>query len=474
LKKKKLPFFVSSFHSMPKPSILNITLSIFLLFALSCISGNQKKEKEFLNSKIYPKITCLSDTNLSYALFLPPLYEKGKPCPVLILFDSHGDGLLPITIFSDEASKNGFIIAGSNNSKNGMPTDQTTAIYRNIIDDLTKRFSIEKKAVYLGGFSGGSRVAGAAAISESGIAGVVGCGAGLPNTAQHPVNPFSYLAVVGNQDFNFTEMQQLDKILEQANYKHHLLVFDGIHQWPPKEVIPEIFTWIRFDAMRTQALPTNRNEVNTFIENNDKVAMSLAANGNAAGQQQVYIKMMHYLQNLTDIVPLQSEINRLGKDKNVISYHEKQQQILLAEQELQRKYAPEILRESIEWWTAETRKLRAMSEKPADTDMAPVYSRILGYLSLNCYMLANGALKQGELVPAAKYIEIYRLVDPANAEHRYLAGKVAALNHQTNEALTALEQAFELGFKDNKRLNSDPDFTFLQNEARFRKLVEKK
>jgi hypothetical protein len=455
---------------MIKQVLFGVCCTMLILASISCASGQQHKGQDFENSKIYPLVICTADTSLNYALFLPPDYQKEKPCPVLILFDSHGDGLLPVNLFSAEAAKSGFIIAGSNNSKNGMPTEQTTAIYRSMLADLTNKFNIEKKAVYLCGFSGGSRVAGAAAITEGGVAGVVGCGAGMPNINQKPVSAFSYLAVVGNQDFNFTEMQQLDESLEKAGYQHQLLVFDGIHQWPPKELIPDIFTWLKFDAMRQKAIPVDRAEINSFIEKNDKIAEKLKAENKPAEQQETYIKMMHFIQGLTDVAPLETEINRLAVTKEVIAYHENQKQLLEAEQSLQQKYAPEIQQKNIDWWTTETSKLRTLSEKPGNPDMSAVYKRVLGYLSLNSYMYSTGALKQGDLAAASKYIEIYRLVDPTNSEHRYLAAEVAALNHQPDAMFAALNQAFDLGFKDMKRLNSDADFKPYQQDERFKKL----
>jgi hypothetical protein len=456
---------------MVKHLFFNMVCILTILFSLSCVSGQQHADNDFINSKIYPKVSCSEDTSLSYALFLPPQYEKGKPCSVFVLFDSHGDGLLPVNLFSAEAAKSGFILAGSNNSKNGMPVDQTTAIYHNMIQDLKSRFSIEEKAIYLGGFSGGSRVAGAAAITEGGIAGVVGCGAGMPNLNQKPVSKFSYLAVVGNQDFNFTEMQQLDQSLEQAGYQHHLLVFNGIHQWPPMEAVPDIFCWLRFDAMRQNAITPERKEINLFIEKNDKAAGAALVAGKPAEQQEIYTKMMHYLQGLTDVAPLQAEITRLSGDKEVIAYHEKQAQLLLAERELQQKYSPEIQQKGVEWWANETSKLHSLAEKPGNTEMSPVYKRVLGYLSLNCYMYSTGALKQNDLLAASKYIEIYRLVDPTNSEHRYLAAKVAALNHQPDAMFDDLKQALDLGFKDIKRLNSDADFSPYRQDERFKNLV---
>lgn len=457
---------------MIKQSLFKVSCFLILFISISCASGQQGKSGNFKTAQIYPSAVCKSDTTIKYALFLPPQYEQGKPCPVLILFDSHGDGLLPVNLFSAEAAKNGFIIAGSNNSKNGMSADQTTANYHKMLDDLTNKFNIEKKAIYLGGFSGGSRVAGAAAISEGGVAGVVGCGAGLPNTNQKPVRQFSYLAVAGNQDFNLTELQQLDQSLDQAGYQHHLLVFDGIHQWPPKELIPDIFTWLRFDAMRQQAIPENRNEINSFIEKNDKIANDFAAAGKFAKQQETYLKMAHYLQGLTDVAPLQSEITRLSSEKEVISYHEQQKKLLEKEQELQQQYSTEIQQQTTEWWTKEASKLHELSTDPKNIEMSQVYKRVLGYLSLNCYMLSTGSLKQGELVAASKHIKIYSLVDPTNAEHAYLAADVAALNHDPDKMFDALKLAFSLGFEDTRRMKNDPAFVSYLQDERFKTLLK--
>jgi pimeloyl-ACP methyl ester carboxylesterase len=455
---------------MIKKALICIS-GLLVLLSISCASGQQKGTKEFSPSKIYPAVACVADTNLSYALFLPPGYKKEKPCPVLILFDPHGDGLLPVNLFNTEAAKNGFIIAGSNNSKNGMSIEQTTAIYRNIITDLISRFNIEKRAIYLCGFSGGSRVAGAAAITEGGVAGVVGCGAGLPNTNRKPVSPFSYLAVAGNQDFNYTELYQLDKSLEQAGFQHYFLVFDGIHEWPHKEIIPEIFTWLRFDAMKQQAIPVDRTEINTFIEKNDKIAGDFSTQGKLYQKKQIYIKMLHYLTGLTDVAPLQAEINRLSSEKKVIANEIQQKQLFEMEQELQQKYSPAIEQESIEWWTAEAARLTSLSVKSGNPDQNQVYKRVLGFLSLNCYMYSTGALKNGNLVAASKYIKIYELVDPTNAEHCYLAAKVAALKNQPDNVYIELNKAFSLGFKDLARLKADADFNRFHSDQRFKKLI---
>jgi len=115
--------------------LIGTSFVMILSLSVSCVSGQQHKGEDFSNAKVYKLVKCNADTSLSYALFLPPQYDKSKPCPLLILFDSHGDGLLPVNLFNAEAGKNGFIIAGSNNSKNGLPVEQTTAIYHSMLDE---------------------------------------------------------------------------------------------------------------------------------------------------------------------------------------------------------------------------------------------------------------------------------------------------------------------------------------------------
>jgi dienelactone hydrolase len=453
---------------MTKFFSIGASFLLVLLVLASCFSGQKSNVQVLEIGKVYPKIFCAADSNQSYSLFLPSNYDKNTPSPVLILFDSHGDGLLPVNLFSTDASKSGFIVAGSNNSKNGMSMAQTTAIYRNLLADLTSRFNIEQKAIYLGGFSGGSRVAAAAAITEGGVAGVVGCGAGFPNLNQKPQTTFSYLAVVGKQDFNLTEMMQLDESLEKAGYQHHLLLFDGIHQWPPKELIPEIFTWIRFDAMKQKSIPENRSEIDRFIEQNDKIASDFAAQNKFPEQQEIYQKMVHYLSGLTDISPLLSEIKKLDNETSVGAFRQQQKELKEMEQGLQQRYLPEIEQMDEAWWKKEAAKLHSLSEEPKNPELGAMYKRLLGSLSLSCYMYSNAALKQGDLAGATKYIEIYMLVDPTNAEHSYMAAKVAAFQGNTDAVFASLIKAIELGFSDFNRLNSD--FKSYQNDERFKKL----
>ena len=229
-----------------------------------------------------------------------------------------------------------------------------------------------------------------------------------------------------------------------------------------------------FDTMRQKAIPEQRADINAFIEKNDKIASGFETEGKLHLQQETYLKMLHYLKGLTDVEPLRAEIKRLSAVKEVIEYNKQQKDILELEQKLQQEYLPQIPVQSIEWWIKETSRLRSLTQNQAKPELRHVYERLLGSLSMNSYMYCNNALKQGDMSAASRFIEIYRLVDPTNAEHRFMAAKVAAVNRSPDEIFGMLKQAFDLGFKDINRLKSDPDFKPYLQDARIKNLMNNK
>src|SRR5947209_16943004 len=100
-----------------------------------------------------------------------------KKWPIIFAFDPGARGLMPIEHFKDAAEKYGYIVVGSNNSKNG-PNVHLSAIINSFWEDTHNRFPIDDKRVYTSGFSGGARVAcGVGYMYEGSVAGVIACGA---------------------------------------------------------------------------------------------------------------------------------------------------------------------------------------------------------------------------------------------------------------------------------------------------------
>src|SRR5580704_3827412 len=69
--------------------------------------------------QIIAHVPCAKDATQSYALYLPSNYTPDRAWPVIYAFDPGGRGQNPVTRYQDAAEKYGYIVAGSNNSRNG-------------------------------------------------------------------------------------------------------------------------------------------------------------------------------------------------------------------------------------------------------------------------------------------------------------------------------------------------------------------
>jgi hypothetical protein len=462
---------------------MNRKISLALLFCATlliqmaaCSPGTEHERREqkivhLTPGKVIPRVTCLHDSSVSYALLLPENYDPAKRYPLIIAFDPHAAGKLPVDLFRREAERFGYIVAGSNNSKNGVAWNITAGQYEVMRRDLILRLSIDTSRIYTAGFSGGSRVAASIAIFSGGISGVIGCSAGFPQIDRPLTTTFSYLGVVGNADFNFTEMKALDKALESAGFVHHLLVFDGIHAWPPASLIPSLFTWLELDAIRRNLKPADAAFINGVKERYQHENDSLQRKNDIVGAYAKCLEASHFLTGVTDVGSFNLKAVQLSQTAEVKKQGEEDDRLAQKEIQLQQFYVDAMGTRSEEWWRVEVQRLNASPGKNVALAERTMYKRVLSYLSLAAYMKVNGELKAGDREKAGHFIRLYALVDPTNAEAPYLAAGWFMAQGKDGEALKSLTKAVDLGFSDLKRIGSDPAFTHLKGKPDYDKLI---
>ena len=221
-----------------KNIIFTLLLSLLACSQPSTHKTTSVKSGEALQpGVVHENIKCKKDTSIGYSVYLPKNYNSTtKELPAIFFFDAHKRGVLPVKKYKELADKYGIILAGSNSSLNGQKGEMTNRIVNTTIKDVLGRFRLDKGRIYSAGFSGGARVAVLAAmLGNFGIRGVIGCAAGFPDV-HNPANmDFTWVGVVGDRDFNFLELVNLNRNLKTSGYRSHLLVFDGKHEWPPEE-----------------------------------------------------------------------------------------------------------------------------------------------------------------------------------------------------------------------------------------------
>jgi predicted esterase len=300
---------------------MRLLLALLLLF-LSPLAAQQKP----IPGQIDPHHTCATKPDQTYALYLPSTYTPTKKWPIVYAFDPSARGDRPVDALKAGAEKYGYIVAASNNSRNGAWAPEIEAAQA-VSDDTHTLLSIDDHRVYFTGFSGGARVAGRIAQLCKCAAGVYLNGAGFPSgTTPSPKDSvFPVFATVGNVDFNFPEVTHLDEALAAAGYPHFLRYFEGPHQWGPSEVAEEALAWFRLIAMKKGTTP--RDDDFTAQQRNAEIARakSLELSGNLFYAWREYNQAIATFDGLTDVAPLRAAVTALAPQKDVRDGQKRQQ-----------------------------------------------------------------------------------------------------------------------------------------------------
>jgi pimeloyl-ACP methyl ester carboxylesterase len=202
---------------------------------------------ELPRGQIVADVKCTAEPSQSYALYLPSGYNEQRGWSLILAFDPRARGGAAVERFAAAAEAYGYIVAGSNNSRNGSGESSISAV-RAMSADLDARFHIDEKRVYTAGLSGGARVAMMVALGPGKIAGVIACSAGWPDAVPRKSVPFAVFGTAGTEDFNYLEMRQLDRTLTTP---HRVAIFDGGHTWLSSELAIEALEWMELQAMKS-------------------------------------------------------------------------------------------------------------------------------------------------------------------------------------------------------------------------------
>jgi poly(3-hydroxybutyrate) depolymerase len=224
----------------------------FALWAASALAA-----QDLPRGQVLERVTVRDNDRQSYALYLPSNYSPGRPWPILYCLDPGARGRVPVERFSQAAEKAGFLVAGSNNSRNGPIAPSQEAI-RALVADTHARLSIDDTRIYAAGLSGGARLALAWA-QNGGIAGVVACSAGFGSPSPPKQVPFRLFATAGVDDFNYDELYRLSQDLAKRGVPHRFVEFTGGHEWLPATLAAEALDFF-LGRVPPQAASTSKDQ----------------------------------------------------------------------------------------------------------------------------------------------------------------------------------------------------------------------
>ena len=404
-----------------KGSLRSLLWIVLLTTILGCGPGNTRTNGNSVSAspvekgKIIPKVTCLKYYPISYALYLPKNYTAARKFPVIIAFDPKGSGMLPLEKYKDLADKYGYILMGSNDSKNGQDMNTSGVIIDALFSETASRYSIDSTRIYVMGFSGGARIASIIGLYQGGVAGIIGCGAGFPATNQPVRFKPDYISFAGNADFNMNELINLDKQLDQAKFTHASILFNGRHTWPPVEVMENAFVWSEFCSMRKGIIPKNDSMILDFIRLQDKIIAKDKETGDAVAAHNHLINLIRFVDGLTSTEDLKKTLADVENSPSYKAQEKQLQQLIGKEIREQQTLNESFFSKDIDWWKKKITNYGLRITKGKDSSDVRMCKRLKSYLSLLSYMSYNRVLSSNDTAATKHAMEIYEIVDPENA-----------------------------------------------------------
>jgi len=458
-----------------KISVLFLLLQAFTAQSLIFSQVSSKNE-------VTDTVRCHDNPGQSYALFLPAQYDNKKNWPVILIFDPAARGRTALNAFLSAGRKYGFILVCSNNSRNG-PLANNFAAASAMLQDVLERFSIDQNRIYASGFSGGSRFATALAVKEKRISGVIACGAGLPNDRNYfpsGASAFFYYGLAGNRDMNYLEMHDLPAFF--SNYSSvisYLRTFAGVHEWPGPDLIVEAVEWLVLQAMNRKTIPADQAFL-SYAENKTQKLINVQLSSGNQFDAIMYMKFAERdFKGTPFAMQMTQSITEAGKSEEYKMAISDWTKMAENEQESREKYLNYLDRilnsESVpdsasSWWRNETRALIRLRDKgsPEKSQMA---SRVLNFISILCSEKGISFYRNMLYPQAAFLFRICTLSDSENPNNYYNLARSLVGSGRSREAIDALSSAVSHGFNSRKTIESDPAFSKIRDDARYKEVI---
>ncbi len=415
------------------------------------------------------------DPEQTYALYLPSTHDPARPAPIVYLLDPRGRALVPLERFRPGAEALGFVLASSYRSRSDEATDPNTPALRAMWADTHARLALDDRRAFLAGFSGTARAACAlAAAAQGAVAGVIGAGAGFV-TSQAPRRDlgFLYYGAVGDTDFNYDEMQELDRTLHDLDVPYRFEVFPGPHDWMPEAVATRALEWMALQSSPPEDLVEaswNRDvgrarEMEATGRLQDAWRLWSWISRDYAGRRDTTEARTHAAAlAASDTRKAAEKAERKRRERERATVERAQQSIALARTSNDPTALPTLL-SALQ--IADLRR-RARGEGEEGLSAQRVLNSIQSQVA---FYLPRDASQRGAYAEAALFLTIASEIRPDDAQVWYRLAAAQARAGRPKKALDALGRALDAGFSDRARLEGDADLASLRRDPGFPPLL---
>jgi predicted esterase len=457
-------------------------LIVICLASLIRSTPAQVAPSPFPAGAVTSNVVCSSDTNQSYALYLPSNYSAARTWPIIYVFDPGARGKVAVETIQTAAEKFGYIVAASNNSRNG-PMGGSSQAMKAMWVDTQQRFPIAEQRRYVAGMSGGARVATSVALSCGGcVAGVIASAAGFP-FATEPTRDmkFAYFAAVGNADFNYGEFVDLRRKLDTASAHYQIRIFEGQHGWAPPEVWIEALNWMDMQAMSAGTVPRDQSRIQQTLAGEIARARELQSQNNLLPALRKYQSITRNFHALADVASAEASAAELGKNKAVKTAEKEEASAVDQQAQMTSNLSAQIqaiegagARNSVDVMDIKDRiadlKKRA-DTSPAPTDLkALVVRRALGELVVEAYESGQRTMDSKNYRAAVLYFDLAAAGSANPGWAHYQRARAYAMMPDRKKMLAELKVALAGGFHEISAMDA-AEFQAFRGQPEFQALA---
>ena len=427
---------------------------------------------------VHASVTVVADPTNSYALYLPSAYSPVKRWPLLLVFDPFARGEVSVKLFHEAAEKYGFIVVGSNNSRNFQ--DPSAAI-RAVWADVKERYAIDPRRIYTAGLSGGGRVASSIALAcKNCIAGVIANGAGLPSGAATPgADVADWFLVAGTTDFNYPELLRLKEALDARNAASRFVVYDGPHNWMPKDFAERAVAWLQLRAMVKGIAPVEKGFIGKQFEGRLAEAASAQKAGDILAAARDYREIAQDFRAFRDVKEQEALAKSLAASDEFHKAAKNEKTALDLQDEIARKVGNLVagISERPDDRAAFVSQLQsavndAYRDKKESSSPARKQAIERGLASAFAFAAESGqqAMLKKDYLAGKEMFQAGETIQPESAWASYLVATAHAQLGEKKQAIQELKKAVEKGMTNPKALE-DAAFDRIRGEEGFKQVA---
>jgi hypothetical protein len=466
----------------PSQFFTKLAICLFLLFCFSITPSLYSQNVDFKTGIIIDSVS-VKNSKETFALYLPKKFDKNEPAAIVFIFEPAARGKAGIQPFIEAAETYNYVLVCSNDSKNGAFETNIDIINR-LFGSVFSIFLLNEDRIYTTGFSGGARLASAAAVLSKKITGVIACGAGFSSYILHkPIvrEDFSYVGLIGEQDMNYQEMLSAQDWLDELQMYNELFINGDGHSWPASDQIVMAFDWLELEAFRKYQKPINWFDIHKIYNRfYDEARTSESQNKieSAVWEYQRLQRNFSYYYTLDSISKKVTNLKATSEYRNQV----RKRMSLKTEEETSRRvfvnrFTSEIKRKppihKVKWWQKKLNNLREEYLLSEDRQKQLLGIRISNMLYALAIESAKIHLQEKNYNKTLYCHQIMAELQPKGSYPIFLIAKDYAQLYMEDKTFEYLERAISMGFSEKEYILNATEFYKYRSSERFKNLIEK-